>query len=145
LNKKRTTFRGPPPSFFKSGGYGRHGAKRAEYAHHNPHASGQSQEAGAESYGDFGAGFGPGQTGQGKEVPHFDDQRHKTMHDQVYEHISARRRRMRAREIPDDVDRGGAIVNFLIVGGTLTTIGTVAVWMGNRFGEPSNKRSRKES
>ncbi|KAJ4294631.1 hypothetical protein N0V90_008322 [Kalmusia sp. IMI 367209] len=124
LNKKRSTFRGPPPSFYKSGGYGRHGAKRAEYASHQHTGDKTEQDAGPESYGGFG-GFAPGQTGQGNEVPHFDDRKHKETHDQVYEHISARRKRTRAAEIPDEVDRGGMLANFIMVSGVVAIAGMV--------------------
>lgn len=142
LNKKRTTFRGPPPSFYKSGGYGRHSAKRAEYAHHNPHASGEQAagEAGQESYGDFGSGFGPGQSGQGSEVPHFDDRRHKQTHDHVNEHIYARRRRHRAREIPDELDRSGTLINFLVVSGVLAAIGFAGKIMGDRMEDGKRRK-----
>ncbi|KAF1955494.1 DnaJ-domain-containing protein, partial [Byssothecium circinans] len=127
LNKKRTTFRGPPPSFYKSGGYGKHGAKRGEYAYHQHEGE---RSAGQESYGGF-EGFGPGQTGQGNEVPHFDDKRHKKTHDHVNDHIYARRRRTRASDIPDDVDRGGQLASFVLVAGT---VGVIA-WSAKVLGE----------
>ncbi|KAF1970477.1 DnaJ-domain-containing protein [Bimuria novae-zelandiae CBS 107.79] len=124
LNKKRSTFRGPPPSFYKAGGYGAHAGKRAEYAQHqhqHQHATRTEDTAGAgaDSYGGFGEGYGPGQAGQGYGVPHFDDRRHKQMHDTVYEHISARRRRAREEEIPQEFDRGGMLANFLMVSGVV--------------------------
>ncbi|KAF2184317.1 DnaJ-domain-containing protein [Zopfia rhizophila CBS 207.26] len=123
LSKKRGTFRGPPPSFYKGGGYGKHGAKRTEYAHQNtPGGSGQDEG----SYGQFG-GFGPGQTGQGNEVPHFNDQRHKRTHDQVNEHIYARRRKRASEHIPDELDRSGMLINFLLVSGALGLIAWSAV------------------
>ncbi|PSN68576.1 DnaJ-domain-containing protein [Corynespora cassiicola Philippines] len=140
LNKKRGTFRGPPPSFYKAGGYGRHGAKRAEYAHANPHGAraerghGQADaetEAGRESYGDFG-GFGPGQAGQGSEVPHFDDRRHKAAHDNVNDYIQARRRQKLAREVEDDLDRGGTLFNFVLVMGAILAMGLSVKIFGDR-------------
>ncbi|KAF2127233.1 DnaJ-domain-containing protein, partial [Dothidotthia symphoricarpi CBS 119687] len=114
LNKKRTTFRGPPPSFYKSGGYGQHGAKRSEYAHHDPRGG---EQAGQESYGDYG-GFGPGQQRQGSEVPHFDDRRHKETHDSLNEHIYARRRRSKLHRV-EEVNRGSVVMNFLLVSGAI--------------------------
>ncbi|KAF2635835.1 DnaJ-domain-containing protein [Massarina eburnea CBS 473.64] len=134
LNKKRSTFRGPPPSFYRGGGYGSHGAKRAEYAHHTH--EGGAKSAGQESYGGFN-GFGPGQTSHGNEVPHFDDKRHKQTHDHVHEHIHARRRRSRPTEIPDD-DRGGQLANFLLVSGA---VGVIA-WSAKAFGDRTEKKKK---
>ncbi|KAF2117527.1 hypothetical protein BDV96DRAFT_570368 [Lophiotrema nucula] len=145
LNKKRGTFRGPPPSFYKSGGYGNQHAKRAEYANYQSHSSSADQDAQQEaegSYGEYG-GFGPGQTKQGYEVPHFNDQKHKTMHDHVNEHISARRRQ-RAQQtanekIREEIQREtSSIANFIIVSGVICMIG-VSGWL---FGGESKSKSK---
>ncbi|KAF2710630.1 DnaJ-domain-containing protein, partial [Pleomassaria siparia CBS 279.74] len=145
LNKKRSTFRGPPPSFYNSGGYGQHSAKRGEYAHHqHPHTNTKSHPGTAEgetrpeseSYG----GFGPGQTDQGSEVPHFDDRRHRLTHDHVNEHIHARRRNRRRDEIPDDIDRGGTLINFLLVSGAVGMIGLSAKLMSDKNERNPKKR-----
>jgi curved DNA-binding protein CbpA len=131
LNKKRSTFRGPPPSFYKAGGYGQQGAKRSEYAYHNPNPEGQ--EASSESYGDFGGGFGPGQQKQGHQVPHFDDRRHKETHDSVNEHIQARRRRMhRTIRVEEEYEKGNMLLNFAIVSGIIVIIGATAKIFGDR-------------
>jgi curved DNA-binding protein CbpA len=142
LNKKRSTFRGPPPSFYKAGGYGQHGAKRAEYANHNPHAEGQeSKEAPGESYGDFGGGFGPGQQKQGNEVPHFDDRRHKETHDSVNEHILARRRRMQEGvRLERDYSRGGVLLHFVMVSSVIGLIGMTAKIFSDRNEEKAYKK-----
>ncbi|KAH7389592.1 hypothetical protein DE146DRAFT_170874 [Phaeosphaeria sp. MPI-PUGE-AT-0046c] len=134
LNKKRSTFRGPPPSFYRSGGYGNQGAKRAEYAHHNPNAEGQNpQDAPDESYGDIGGGFGPGQQKQGNQVPHFDDRRHKETHDSVNEHIRARRRRaQRSAETEEDYEKGNMLLNFVMVSGVIGIIGLSAKFFSDR-------------
>ncbi|KAJ8116267.1 hypothetical protein OPT61_g2262 [Boeremia exigua] len=121
LNKKRGTFRGPPPSFYNSGGYGRHGTKRAEYAHHDPNS--QGQEARPDSYGEQG-GYGPGQQRQGQQVPHFDNIRHKQVHDQIQEHIRQRRRRSTLYRRDEEYARGGShLSRFLIVSGIIGVIG----------------------
>jgi curved DNA-binding protein CbpA len=142
LNKKRSTFRGPPPSFYKSGGYGEHGAKRAEYAYHNPNAEGQ-EEAPDESYGDFGGGFGPGQQKQGHEVPHFDDRRHKETHDSVNEHIWARRRRRNGRtvRVEEEYAKGDMLLNFIMVSGVVGLIGMTAKFFGDRNEAAQKKRN----
>lgn len=142
MNKKRSTFRGPPPSFYKSGGYGRQGAKRAEYAHHNPNAEGQNaQDAPDESYGDMGGGFGPGQQKQGHQVPHFDDRRHKETHDSVNEHIWARRRRaQRSARTEEEYEKGDMLLNFVIVSGVIGIIGLSAKFFSDRNEARDSKR-----
>ena len=134
LNKKRSTFRGPPPSFYKAGGYGRHGAKRAEYQHHQHEHPTPEHTAGSASYGGFGEGFGPGQARMGNDVPHFDDRKHKQTHDTVYEHISARRRRERDAEIPQELDRGGMLANFVMVSGVIGIAAAAANMFSNGSG-----------
>ncbi|KAF1849861.1 DnaJ-domain-containing protein [Cucurbitaria berberidis CBS 394.84] len=132
LNKKRSTFRGPPPSFFKAGGYGQHGAKRAEYAYHGATEGHEgNKQARQESYGEWG-GFGPGQQRQGHEVPHFDDRRHKEMHDNVNNHIYARRHRTQRRvHVEEEFNRGGMLANFLMVSGIIGMIGITAKLFGD--------------
>jgi hypothetical protein len=142
LNKKRSTFRGPPPSFYNAGGYGAQSSKRNEYAHHqHPHANPEAA-AGAETgqEGGFGPGFGPGQTGQGSHVPHFDDMRHKQTHDHVNEYIYARRRSRRRNDIPEEMDRGGMLINFLLVSGAVGMIGLSAKLMSDRSDGTGKKK-----
>jgi len=134
LNKKRSTFRGPPPSFYKSGGYGKHGAKRAEHAYSNPQPEGEagSKEAGRESYGEWG-GFGPGQQKQGNEVPHFDNRRHKATHDSVNEHIWARRRKMRSTvKVEEEWEKGNMVVNFIVMSSVIGICGITVKLFGDR-------------
>jgi hypothetical protein len=141
LNKKRSTFRGPPPSFYKTGGYGNHGAKRAEYAYSDANAHEGQDNAPSESYGDWGKGYGPGQHRHGHEVPHFDNKRHKETHDQINEHIYARRRRtMRRADVEQEYDRGGMLINFIVVSGVIGMIGMTA----KVFGDKNEERSRKD-
>ena len=139
LNKKRSTFRGPPPSFYNSGGYGKQGAKRGEYASYQ-----HQHEPGTKNEGTEGteSGFGHGQTGQGSEVPHFDDRRHKQTHDHVNEHIYARRRSKRRVEIPEDIERGGTLVNFLLVSGAVGLIGLSTKFMVDRDEGNSKKKEK---
>lgn len=90
LSRRRGTFRGPPPSFYRSGGWGAHGAKRSQAqqdsmsgaggssSHHDAHQHGQhhhhhrhnhhqqnqqhQSESDAHGFGSSGSG----------EMPHFD-------------------------------------------------------------------------
>lgn len=90
LSRRRGTFRGPPPSFYRSGGWGAHGAKRSQahddsmsggaggggghhdahyYGHHHHHHQQQHQHqqqsaSGATGRVPFGSASG--------EMPHFD-------------------------------------------------------------------------
>ncbi|CBX91960.1 hypothetical protein LEMA_P046660.1 [Plenodomus lingam JN3] len=146
LNKKRSTFRGPPPSFYKSGGYGEFGAKRSEHAYQSSTTAsgGHEQKAGQQSYGEYG-GFGPGQQGHGNQVPHFDGKRHKQTHDNVFAHIRARRRQMRTTvQREDEYMRAGVLKNFLIVSGIIGIIGATAKIFGDRQ-EAREHAVRKQS
>lgn len=58
LSRRRGTYQGPPPSFYRSGGWGAHGAKRR--AAHEESTGG----AGGAGSG-FGSGFGTAGAGQG--------------------------------------------------------------------------------
>lgn len=144
LNKKRSTFRGPPPSFYKAGGYGEHGAKRAEYAYSDAHEGQAREQAGPESYGEHG-GYGPGQQKHGNGVPHFDDKRHKETHDNVYKHIWGRRRRtQRSVRVEEDYERGSMLLNFLILSGVIGLIGMTAKVFGDHH-EAQSTGKRQES
>ncbi|KAF2471646.1 DnaJ-domain-containing protein [Lindgomyces ingoldianus] len=142
LSKKRGTFRGPPPSFYKNGGYGQHHAKRTAHAHDNTPGGGEEAKEDQGSYGRFG-GFGPGQTGQGDEVPHFNNQKHKKTHDHINEHIYGRRRSRGGQHIPDGIDRDGMLVNFVVVAGVLGVIGFGAKVMGNDNSPRTTKRNER--
>ncbi|KAF9880896.1 putative DnaJ domain-containing protein [Colletotrichum karsti] len=74
LSRRRTTFRGPPPSFYRSGGWGEHSAKRraAHEGNAGPGATGAEQER-------PGMGFGqdPYAHTRSANVRHFDQQGHR--------------------------------------------------------------------
>lgn len=77
LSRRRGTFRGPPPSFYRSGGYGTHGEKRKK-AHEESTTTGGSEQRGEKAKAGFGprqhGGMGPGSDpfGHHDDVPHFD-------------------------------------------------------------------------
>jgi curved DNA-binding protein CbpA len=94
LSRRRGTFRGPPPSFYRSGGWGAHADKRRQ-AHEESTggggggdsaspgqgpSSGRDDPAGR-AYGQYG-GMGPGADpfGHHDEVPHFDKEGHTRTH-----------------------------------------------------------------
>lgn len=99
LSRRRGTFRGPPPSFYRSGGWGAHGAKRSQahqdsmsgsgggggggqghhdahhHRHQHQHQHHQQQQAASGANGFGSGGAGPGQDsfgGSSGEMPHFD-------------------------------------------------------------------------
>ena len=107
LSKRRTQFRGPPPSFYRSGGWGAQGTKRRSQA--------EGATQGSET---MSGGFSPGQaqTGWDNDVPHFDREGHRRTQDQ-----QERRRILRRRTGEDDMGYGGAsmLIQFLLVGGVV--------------------------
>ncbi|KAI0885726.1 DnaJ-domain-containing protein [Annulohypoxylon maeteangense] len=141
LSRRRSAFQGPPPSFFRSGGWGAHGAKRkaaqdesagspSSTSTSSSQSSSPKTGTGHESTGTGAGGMGPGQTPFGRgyegEVPHFDRVSH--------EHSSARwsdkRRTQQQRRTyfneheidlnarPRSEERGEGAM-FIVVGGIL--------------------------
>ncbi|KAK5133987.1 hypothetical protein LTR08_007107 [Meristemomyces frigidus] len=143
LSRRRTQFRGPPPSFYRSGGWGEHGEKRAEHASQASHAANaqsQSPPPGA-------AGTGPGgfASGHAHDVPHFDRHGHTRTHSEIERtRHKARRKQWDSTRSADDGDREGGdrdaldysggstmLVNFVVMCGVLVTIFAVS---GTLFG-----------
>ncbi|KAI1658133.1 DnaJ-domain-containing protein [Daldinia decipiens] len=131
LSRRRGTFQGPPPSFFRSGGWGAHGAKRRAAHDESTGSSSSTSHASSSSTshtssagtGSFGAGgMGPGQTpfGRGAEddVPHFD----RVSHERTGRHIDSRRAVRRAhlddQYINIEPERSTAGM-FLLIGSVL--------------------------
>lgn len=66
LSRRRTAFRGPPPSFYRSGGWGASGAKRKENAYTAGSGAGPNSDAGAGAGGSgYAAGSEAGEGGAG--------------------------------------------------------------------------------
>lgn len=135
LSRRRGTFQGPPPSFFRSGGWGAHGAKRraaheestggaggGEGAASAPRsASGRSNSAsgtrGSVPEGGAAAtwpGMGPGQNPYGRngEVPHFDRDGHKRTWQRADERRARRRDDRDVSFVPDLSATAGFIAVF---------------------------------
>lgn len=114
LSKRRTQFRGPPPSFYRSGGWGGQGAKRQSQAGGPAAGSDRSAQDGGTRAG----GFSPGQAwaGQENDVPHFDREAHRRTQEQ-----QERRRILKRRTGEDDMGYGGAsmLIQFFLVGGVV--------------------------
>lgn len=145
LSRRRGTFRGPPPSFFRSGGWGAHGAKRGA-AHAESTGSGgggggdsaqrPSSQENSSGYTAHGAGgMGPGQEPLGRgsaagEVPHFDREA-KAAHTRTQAHVDeARARARRARKEGGFAFPGAPASDFTQVGGFFAVLGVLGVAVG---------------
>ena len=111
LSRRRTQFKGPPPSFYRSGGWGAQGSKRQAPA----------EEPGTAETGEpRGGGFGPGQGQAGfNDVPHFDRERHHRTQEQQDE----RRRRRIEDESVGFTEGSSVLFQFLLI----TTVVTFAL------------------
>lgn len=136
LSKRRTPFRGPPPSFYGSGGYGPHGAKRQGQADATASAHASAASGSASTAGGFGPAGSP--DGLDNDVPHFDRQGH--IRTQVQQD---QRRVRRTGEGAIDYSTGGSmLLNFFFVSGILAVACLVPVL----FVKGKNAReSRKET
>ncbi|KAK5110702.1 hypothetical protein LTR62_005579 [Meristemomyces frigidus] len=150
LSRRRTQFRGPPPSFYRSGGWGNQGEKRGE-AHGNPshahEAQGQQaqQQHRQQQQQDFAAGpagTGPGgfTSGFANDVGHFDHEGHLRTHSSIERTRHKARRRPAARIRIDEAGesdyRGSsAVVNFFVISGVLVlVVGVSGVVVGGGAG-----------
>ncbi|KAL2157686.1 hypothetical protein VTH06DRAFT_5169 [Thermothelomyces fergusii] len=117
LSRRRGAFQGPPPSFYRSGGWGAYGAKRRAAHEESTGAGFGTDSRGAQSPpppppnappgggggGGFGTGgMGPGQDpfGHGGDVPHFD----RAAHERAQRRVDDRRAHRIARERGVDID-----------------------------------------
>lgn len=127
LSRRRGTFQGPPPSFFRSGGWGTQGEKRR--AAHEESTGGGGGGGGTATSSGAGAGtvggMGPGQDpfGHRDDVPHFD----KESHQRTGRHSDRRRdaRRAAAAASADRSDRPVAVEPEPGVAGMFFAIGGV--------------------
>jgi len=125
LSRRRTQFRGPPPSFYRSGGWGEYSEKRSEHAQkasHSHEAQGYAQSGPA---GPTGMGPGGFASGFDNDVPHFDQRGHYRTHSEIEKtrHRARRKKSMTGRNEGVDIDEGSSVLfNFFLVSGALTAI-----------------------
>jgi curved DNA-binding protein CbpA len=114
LSRRRGTFTGPPPSFFRSGGWGSYSAKR-KAAHEETTGTG----------GDMG-GMGPGADPLHRpgRTPGFDSERHEAQHRRVQEHVA----RSRGPGISPLVDTG-LMLRFMVVAGIICAVAYIPYWV----------------
>lgn len=128
LSRRRTQFRGPPPSFYRNGGWGAYGQKRqaqadeTAQAHSRATAAAEAAAAAAAAAAGAGAGgMGPGQgqAGFSNDVPHFDQEGHLRTHEQ--QELRWRRRRRRRQEDSGGYEDGTSmLIRFLLIGGIVS-------------------------
>ncbi|KAL9073191.1 MAG: hypothetical protein Q9161_003023 [Pseudevernia consocians] len=108
LSRRRTQFKGPPPSFYRSGGWGAQGSKRQAQAD-GPGSGGTAEPR--------GGGFGPGQGQTGfNDVPHFD----KEGHHRTQEQQDQRRRRRMKEESVEFAEGGSVLIHFFLIAAVVT-------------------------
>ena len=129
LSRRRTQFKGPPPSFYRSGGWGAQGSKRQAQAE-------GSGSAGAAEY--KGGGFGPPGQGQtsSNDVPHFDQKGHH----RTQEHQDQRRRRRMEEGSIGFVDGGSVLFQFFLVSAVIT----LALSIPTMFNTGRDGRKKKD-
>lgn len=122
LSKRRTQFKGPPPSFYRSGGWGAHSEKRSQYASSGPEATYDHPSS--------AAGTGPGGFAQGADhdVPHFDQQEHFTRHENLERtRHQARKTVKRSATSTDDTGGTSPLGGFVLVSTILAGIYGISV------------------
>ena len=139
LSKRRGTFTGPPPSFFRSGGWGAHGAKRKAAHDESTGGGAGGAHAGSSSTGQWG-GMGPGQDpfGHKDEVPHFD----REQHTRTAEARSARRAARPGEKGFQADDMGVAQGFFVISGILLCVVGLPMVLFGGWWRKDKRKEKK---
>ncbi|KAL1635466.1 hypothetical protein SLS58_010223 [Diplodia intermedia] len=161
LSRRRTQFRGPPPSFYRNGAWGAQSAKRSAaggyhdgysstnpYAettdHHNDPGGDNTTYTGAfynNPAGGFGGGggggFGPGQAERGWDtaLPHWDRVAHRRTQEGISARLS-RRARARGEMSTDEMKNGGGpwslLINFFVVGGAIAFVASIPSWFNNK-------------
>ncbi|KAH7025809.1 uncharacterized protein B0I36DRAFT_365472 [Microdochium trichocladiopsis] len=130
LSKRRGTYRGPPPSFYRSGGWGGHTEKRREA--HDDSTGGAGSGRGSSSTtkdhwsasGTSPGGMGPGQDpfGHADDVPHFD----RVSHEKTGRNQEAMRAARRRSGLPRDFDvtrgTGGLAGSFFLISGCIILV-----------------------
>ncbi|KAL8643329.1 MAG: hypothetical protein Q9228_000051 [Teloschistes exilis] len=117
LSRRRAQFRGPPPSFYRNGGWGAQAAKRQRQAD----ATAFSQANGASAFdtarASSGGGHSPANPSSGLDydVSHFD----RDGHIRTQEQQDQRRQRRAGEEAVGNSAGGSVFINFLFVSGIL--------------------------
>ena len=104
LNTRRTRFKGPPPSFYRSGGWGVHSEKRRQAQAEGASAASPGKETGG------GLGHGQGRAGW-NDVLHFDQEGHYRTQEQQ----DLRRKRRLQNESVEYGKGGSMLARFVLI------------------------------
>ncbi|KAL8731326.1 MAG: hypothetical protein Q9166_003550 [cf. Caloplaca sp. 2 TL-2023] len=117
LSKRRTSFHGPPPSFYRSGGWGVHGIKRQRQADATGSAHASAAAASSNSPTSGRGGFGPAGSPDrlDYDVSHFD----RDVHIRTQEQQDQRRKRRTGGEGLDYCSGENIVWKFVFVSGVL--------------------------
>lgn len=167
----RGAFRGPPPSFYRQGGYGAHAGKRkAAHDQTTNRAEARAREASSStssssstgtsgststnsdyytSWSSSSTGGGGGGGGSSRhirdDVPHFDSFSHERTH--MRQEQRRARRRMDKGEVHDESDEGSAGPSFgsvLVIGGVLAAGGLIPLLISRVFGSSPQRPPTKK-
>lgn len=128
LSRRKGQFKGPPPSFYRSGGWGAQAAKRQANANTSP----GGEAAGAGAQGQAGGASYTGTAEEGwpfgadpNDVPHFDRAGHFKTQTTVEEQLKQGRRARRTafeEAVSPETESGmvGAVASFAVVGAVMT-------------------------
>ncbi|KAJ4155635.1 hypothetical protein LMH87_000871 [Akanthomyces muscarius] len=149
LSKRRGTFRGPPPSFYRNGGWGAQTDRRRRAEDQASASSSSSAHytnyEGSSSGGDaFTAQQAPGgrfHRAEDDVPPHFDKEAHRRTHEKEDERRWARRRRALDEEDVEFEPQASLGAHFAIVLGILGATVLVPVWYLNTV---SGKKKSKD-
>ncbi|KAM0333409.1 hypothetical protein ACHAQA_002070 [Verticillium albo-atrum] len=143
LSRRKTAFRGPPPSFYRSGGWGTQSEKRQAAHDDSIGGTGATPEGTRPAAASAEPGMGPGQDPYGHrreaDVPHFDREGHaRTQRTQD----SRRRTRMEGQGVMPTGSTDSTIGMFFAVSGILfLTFFLPYVFLG---GLTQNRKRKKE-
>ncbi|CAG8982395.1 hypothetical protein HYALB_00007517 [Hymenoscyphus albidus] len=150
LSRRRTHFQGPPPSFYRSGGWGDHGAKRAAAQKGSSTSDPSSESSSSNTSSSSSSSSYMNQPYHlNNDVPHFDWREHLRTQENHSRRLRARRRMMgdpRAGEGDVDEGQSSTLVNMLFMGGIVFLAGYVpwvmnnTIWSGSGGGK---KRARE--
>ncbi|KAL8857344.1 MAG: hypothetical protein Q9178_006110 [Gyalolechia marmorata] len=140
LSRRRTQFRGPPPSFYRSGGWGSHGAKRQRQADATASAHASAASASSNSGTSGRGGFGPAGSSDGLDydVLHFD----RDVHIRTQEQQDQRRQRRAGVEATDYSAGENMLWKFVFVSGILAAACFIPALFDLR---KESRRSRDET
>ena len=126
LSRRRTHFRGPPPSFYRSGGWGTQGAKRQATQEEGSSAA-YTATKGSQQEG----GMGPGQRpfGHGNDVPHFD----RDGHFRTHSNQEKRRQSRLSRGFVPTGAGSSTVADFFFVGGIISLGVLLPSWLFERM------------